>query len=449
MKKYIIAFTAFLLLFITIKTKGQTTVRPLKIGDKVPDIVIKHLLGNRHDMRLADLYRDNVLIINFWATWCGSCIKEMPVLDSLAAANKGKLKVLLVAYEKEKTVNSFFRRHPEINTANVLVSTDDTVLINYFKHVVLPHNVWVDRNGIVKYITGGEEVTAKNIAKFIKNQSMDLFPKIDLADFDIWAPFHLSDSVFIYRSIFTAFIDGIVGGYTADWVWKHPTERWLNRFFTYDSSKQQMLWNAVNRLISNQDYYDIMRIETPDSTRFFWPNQCPQSFAKSKYKSRLEWEHANAFCYELTLPTPVKDTVFFSDMLIDLERICNVKINIENKVIPTCVLSLAKGHAFQRPQNDSTYINLQKNHLSAHNVGILHLFDFLNEKIKTDKNKKSDDPPYVDETGIKTRIDLDIDFGKDFPTYAEVKKIITEKYGIQFRLREHLYPIVIIKDLTP
>ncbi len=450
MKRLIKFFIYAIVSLLSMGSYGQTNaVIPLKIGDKVPDIIIRRLLRNEADIAMPDLYKDNVLIINFWATWCAPCLRELPVLDSLAKINKGKLKVLSVAYEKQDVVNSFFKKRQEINTSDILISTGDTVLIRYFKHFTIPHNIWIDKQGIVKYITGADEIVAKNISNFIDNQPMDLHPKIDITNFDVWAPFHLSDSVFVYRSIFTSYIDGIPGGYTANWVGKHPTERWLNRYFTYNSSKQQMLWHAINWLMSNQDYYYIVKILTSDSTRFFWPEQCRQTFAKSTYKSRLEWEYKNTYCYELTLPQPTKDTVFFSDVLNDLERIFNINITVVNQVIPTCILKLKRGYTLKKPVNDSTYINLQKNHLSAHNVEVVHLFNFLNEKIKTDKNKKSDDPPYVDETGIKTRIDLDVDFGKDHPTYTEIKNIISQKYGILFVNKLHQYPVTIIKDLTP
>jgi thiol-disulfide isomerase/thioredoxin len=449
MKRLFIIFIC-VLPFITMNGYGQDNpIVPLKIGDKVPNVIITHLLRNEHDIPMADLYRNNVLIINFWATWCQPCIRELPILDSLAAVDKGKLNVLSVAYEKQAIVDPFFKKHPGINMSYIHISTDDKVLIKYFKHFTIPHNIWIDKQGVVRYITGAEEITAKNISNFMDNQPMDLHPKTDITSFDIWAPFHLSDNVFIYRSIFTSYIDGIPGGYTANWVWRHPTERWLNRYFTYTSSKQQMLWHAINRLMANQDYYHIVKIVTSDSTRFFWPEQCRQTFSKSTYKSRSEWKYKNTYCYELTLPQPANDTVFFADVLNDLERIFNVKVSVENKIIPTCVLKLKRGYTFKTPMNDSTYISLQQNHLSAHNVEVLHLFNFLNEKIKTDKNKKSDDPPYVDETGIKTRIDLDVDFGKDHPTYTEVKNMISQKYGILFVDKSHPYPITIIKDLTP
>ena len=60
-----------------------------------PDTVFLHADGS--ELRLSD-YRGKVVVLNFWATWCAPCRKEMPSLDKLALAMQGRnLLVLTVA----------------------------------------------------------------------------------------------------------------------------------------------------------------------------------------------------------------------------------------------------------------------------------------------------------------------------------------------------------------
>jgi len=49
-------------------------------GQSAPDFVLKSATGK--NLRLSE-YRGDVVMINFWATWCGPCRQEMPLLDDL------------------------------------------------------------------------------------------------------------------------------------------------------------------------------------------------------------------------------------------------------------------------------------------------------------------------------------------------------------------------------
>ena len=64
--------------------------------------------------RLARL-TDTTYVVNFWATWCGPCVKELPNFEQLRAANAGrKVKVLLVsldyASQLDKKVKPFVKQ---------------------------------------------------------------------------------------------------------------------------------------------------------------------------------------------------------------------------------------------------------------------------------------------------------------------------------------------------
>ena len=49
-------------------------------GQTAPDFALKSSTGE--NLRLSE-YRGDVVMINFWATWCGPCRQEMPLLDEL------------------------------------------------------------------------------------------------------------------------------------------------------------------------------------------------------------------------------------------------------------------------------------------------------------------------------------------------------------------------------
>ena len=112
---------AFSQLHLTESHKVQTQ---LKIGDKVPDLVIAKFINGPHTgMNLSDMYKGGGLIINFWATWCVPCVKELPVINALAGEFSNNLKVLSVAYEDSSKVLSFLSKHRDIDLSHVFMIT--------------------------------------------------------------------------------------------------------------------------------------------------------------------------------------------------------------------------------------------------------------------------------------------------------------------------------------
>ncbi|WP_338642869.1 TlpA disulfide reductase family protein [Novosphingobium olei] len=65
-------------------------------GAAMPDFAFQDTAGKT--LRSADL-KSKPVLINLWATWCGPCVLEMPMLDSLAAAHAGKLRVVTISQD--------------------------------------------------------------------------------------------------------------------------------------------------------------------------------------------------------------------------------------------------------------------------------------------------------------------------------------------------------------
>jgi thiol-disulfide isomerase/thioredoxin len=79
-------------------------------GDAAPDQVFED--GEGRPIRLS-AFRGRPMLVNFWATWCGPCIVEMPSLDALAARETGNLAILTVSEDLNgrRQVTDFFAEH--------------------------------------------------------------------------------------------------------------------------------------------------------------------------------------------------------------------------------------------------------------------------------------------------------------------------------------------------
>ena len=94
-------------------------------GSAMPDFVLSDPSGHR--LSSADL-KGRPVLINLWATWCGPCVLEMPMLDALAQKQAGKLRVVTVSQDigpadKVKALfaqKKFARLEPWLDPENTL-----------------------------------------------------------------------------------------------------------------------------------------------------------------------------------------------------------------------------------------------------------------------------------------------------------------------------------------
>lgn len=100
------------------------------------------------EVSLAD-YKGQVLIINFWATWCGPCKKELPLLDAyyaIAAEKQYGLKILAVTTEDSAPA---YELKPLAAKVRFEMARHFHGPYRVLKAV--PTNYIIDRNGILRY----------------------------------------------------------------------------------------------------------------------------------------------------------------------------------------------------------------------------------------------------------------------------------------------------------
>ncbi len=112
-----------------------------KIGEALPDLTFHTLDGKA--VKLSDL-KSKVVVINFWATWCGPCVKEMPSLQKLATeyASRGLTVVGVNLDENPADVLTSFLMKHEIKFQSFIDPTGD--LANRFEVSGLPLTLVVD-----------------------------------------------------------------------------------------------------------------------------------------------------------------------------------------------------------------------------------------------------------------------------------------------------------------
>jgi thiol-disulfide isomerase/thioredoxin len=134
------------------------------MGRAAPDFDLPKLDGT--PCQLAD-YRGKVLIIDFWASWCGPCIQGMPRLLDLSRAyhDLGVELVLINVEESEERVRSFLEKLEIMPT--VALDADGSVAKQYAARAI-PQTVVIDRDGaIAKILVGASEQNETDLKQLL------------------------------------------------------------------------------------------------------------------------------------------------------------------------------------------------------------------------------------------------------------------------------------------
>jgi len=100
--------TGLLAFFLAASTTSAAD-KGIKVGDAFPD-----LAGFQLEGRLPDSLKGKVVIVDFWASWCGPCKDSFPVMEELQAKyGKKGLVVLAVNLDDDRAImEDFLKKHP-------------------------------------------------------------------------------------------------------------------------------------------------------------------------------------------------------------------------------------------------------------------------------------------------------------------------------------------------
>jgi thiol-disulfide isomerase/thioredoxin len=143
---------------------GQRGVGP-SVGLLAPNFDVSNLDGQR--VQLAD-YRGRPVILNFWASWCGPCIAEMPDLEAVMErfAEEGLVVFALNAAERFEAAYYFIR---EIGVSLTAFGLDPTAdVIRLYRVHGLPASFFIDRDGVITSLQLGQMTEEQIIAHVLE-----------------------------------------------------------------------------------------------------------------------------------------------------------------------------------------------------------------------------------------------------------------------------------------
>jgi len=151
--------------FTVISLFISINVQALTIGQDAPDFTLKNMQGK--NLNLTE-QRGNIVLINFWASWCGPCRKEMPILQKLQDKYQELgVEVWGINVEQENQAGKNFLA--DLNLSFPIFFDQTNKLSKTYQIKAMPTTVIIDRDGVVRYVyLGYQDGYEKKYAKAIK-----------------------------------------------------------------------------------------------------------------------------------------------------------------------------------------------------------------------------------------------------------------------------------------
>ena len=155
-----------LIVFLSLFLSGMAKAPPL-VGGPAPQFELETLDGDT--VKLSD-FKGEFVVLNFWATWCGPCIKEMPELQKThLSSGENKIKIIAVNLSESKDRVDKFTQDHQLTFPVLLDGFGNTS--ERYKVRSLPVTYFISPDGIIrgKIVGGGltQEIIASKISQIM------------------------------------------------------------------------------------------------------------------------------------------------------------------------------------------------------------------------------------------------------------------------------------------
>ena len=120
-------------------------------GEAAPDFTLKS--SNGSNIKLSEL-RGEVVMINFWATWCGPCRQEMPALEALYQEYHD-LGFTILGVNVEEDSSKAVSMIKDFGISFPVLFDTDSKASKLYEVSTMPSTVLIDRDGKIRYLHRG------------------------------------------------------------------------------------------------------------------------------------------------------------------------------------------------------------------------------------------------------------------------------------------------------
>jgi len=442
-------FTVFCFMLFSIGvTRSQSPVNreavdnqniiPLNIGDQIPDElwnlplqVVNHPDG-KETITLRE-YKDKLIILDFWATWCVPCITSMPKLDALQKEFSKEIVVVPVTAELGEKVIPFMKKQgwqmPSI--------IDNKSIDPFFPHSSIPHQVWINNEKLLAEV-GAESAKRENILAAINNQKLGVIIKKEDLNFELDKPLFYNGNGgdlkdIKIRSTIAPRLNAQVGG-----IKRRP-----NGFLFYNVLALNLIYESVSNSIPYHGRFNRIIWDVSDSLKVDITGEGKNRTGDFEQDVEFsKWLKKNTYCYELAVSPELNlnRQEMLSIMRMEIQKFFNIAKGIEfkieaRKVAAYSIIETGKNKnsgSLISPDDSNKYFTLV-------NQPIEKLYMYVSAVLAKQKY------PFVDFSPSSNLVTIQID--KSDLTAEGIRSQL-KKFGFDLTISDHEVKMLVISNLN-
>ena len=152
--------------------EGDKSLEIADTGQEAPDMPMPGIEGG---VVRFDSFKGKVIVLNFWATWCPPCRKEMPLLESTYKRYKDKgLVILGINYNEDRERVLKFTQ--EMGVTFPIILDKELNLTRKYGVLALPATFFIDKKGIIRDQYKGEiveEIIATKVEPLLSESGLE------------------------------------------------------------------------------------------------------------------------------------------------------------------------------------------------------------------------------------------------------------------------------------
>ena len=158
--KKLTTLTLVLMLVFTLAVSGAQADPEAMYGLPFPDLSIQTIDGGTFSLS-ESLKTHDLVLINFWATWCPPCRMEFPFLQEAWEKYADRVDVIAMSIEKTDTLK-VLKNFAKENGLTFNIGRDENNLLDKMRGDAIPTTLIVDRDGKVVYVEVGAMTSVKD-----------------------------------------------------------------------------------------------------------------------------------------------------------------------------------------------------------------------------------------------------------------------------------------------